>query len=108
MKIEVGMKLKFDGEVQRYQVMAFDERYIIAVKPFNVRNSYLYTIIDLFEGIRGPCDLIFGPEYPFDTREGALLNLEMLKQGKQSVSRRRHKLLTPDELAMLKGIAATA
>jgi len=47
MRIDVGDKLKFKSEKCRYTVTACDDRFVIATKPFNARNTFLYTIIDL-------------------------------------------------------------
>ena len=52
MKYKVGDKIKFKSEKQRYTIKACNERYIIATKPFNARKTFLYTIVDLEEGLR--------------------------------------------------------
>lgn len=49
MKYKVGDKIKFKTEKQRYTIMACDERFIIAQKPFNPRRTFMYTLIDLKE-----------------------------------------------------------
>jgi len=67
MKIAVGSKVKFKGEVQRYTVQASDDRFAICTKPFNPRNTVLYSIVDFVEGVRGPENLVFG--HGAETRE---------------------------------------
>ena len=52
MKYKVGDKIKFTSEKQRYTIKACNERFIIATKPFNARKTFLYTIVDLKEGLR--------------------------------------------------------
>lgn len=96
--MSIGKKIKFDGEKQRYTIQALDSRYIIATKPFNARKTYIYTIVDLQEKRRGPCDLIFGSGEAFNTAAGAKKNLTLLTTGKMGVSYRRDKKLTADEL----------
>lgn len=96
--MKLGDKLKFEGEKQRYTIQAFNNQYIIATKPFNARKTYLYTIVDIREKRRGPCDLIFGSSESFNTKDGALKNLRFLMQGKMRVSERRDLPLTEGEL----------
>lgn len=97
--VEVGQQIKFEDERTRYTVQAFSKRYIIATKVFKLkRNNYLYTIVDVLRGIRGPSDLLFGSPYTFDDYEGALLNIAMLHTGKQSISSRKSIPLTVEEL----------
>lgn len=101
MVLTTGTKVRMDGEKQRYTVRASDDRFVIMTKPFNARKTYLYTIADLKRGVRGPCNLIFGSIYDFDTHEGAGKNLEMLQSGEMEVTYRRDKDLTESEIAQL-------
>ena len=55
MKVEVGDKIKFKSEKQRYTVKACNDRFAIATKPFNARKTFLYTIIDFRNKIRDIC-----------------------------------------------------
>jgi hypothetical protein len=91
-----------DGERQRYTVMARNERYVIMAKPFNAQKTYLYSIADLERGVRGPCDLIFGPPAALDADEGAAIALGMLAAGEMSVSYRRCKPLSDSEATLLR------
>jgi glycine betaine/choline ABC-type transport system substrate-binding protein len=99
--IGVGGKVKFDGERQRYTVMAANERFAIMVKPFNARKTYLYSIADLERGVRGRCNLIFGPPCDFSTPDGADEALRMLADREMDVSYRSYKYLSADEIAAL-------
>lgn len=88
MKYKVGDLIKFKSEKQRYTIRACDDRFIIATKPFNLKRTYLYTIIDLEEGIRGADNWYCKFDYS-DPEEAKkciqLLNLDPLR-GFNSVS----------------------
>ena len=79
MKFAVGQKIKFRGEKQRFTVRACDERFAICTKPFNPRRTFLYTIVDLKEGVRGPENLVFG--LGAETDEQCREMLERLTKG---------------------------
>jgi len=59
----VGDKIKFVEEKATYTVQARSERYVICSKPFNLKGTVIYTIVDLKEGIRGPDSNVFGLSY---------------------------------------------
>lgn len=101
--LKPGDKFKADRERNRYTVMAADERFAIMTKPFAPKKTYIYTITDLERGVRGPCDLIFGPLSELDTPTGAAEALAMLQKGEMSVSRRRDLSLTDAERSQLTG-----
>ena len=65
-----GDKFKADGERLRYTVIAADDRFAIMTKPFAPKKTYIYTITDLRRGIRGSCNMIFGPPFDFNTLTG--------------------------------------
>jgi hypothetical protein len=94
-------KIKFESERYRYTIRAYNDRFAIMTKPFNLANTYLYTITDLKRNVRGPCDLIFGPNSDLNTAEGAAEALQMLENGEMSVSYRRYVPLLPTEIAQL-------
>jgi hypothetical protein len=75
-EIKVGNRVKFKEEKQSYLVRACNEQYLVCTKPFNARKTYLYCIVDLVEGMRGPDNSLLGPIFDVDTKEGAE---EMLK-----------------------------
>lgn len=75
-KLEVGKKVKFQREKQRYTIQAANGLFAICTKPFNPKHTVLYTIIDFSKGIRGTENLIFG--LGFETKkqcEEALMRL---------------------------------
>jgi hypothetical protein len=94
-------KVKFEGERQRYTIMANNDRYFIMTKPFNAQKTYLYTIADLERGVRGPCNLIFGLPCDVNTPEGASEALRWIEAGDMDVSFRRCVDLMPSELTAL-------
>ena len=57
---KVGDRIWFAEEKQAYTVQARSGRYLVCTKPFNLRRTVLYTIIDLKELVRGPENLVFG------------------------------------------------
>lgn len=58
--LPVGGRVWFAEEKQGYTVQARSARYVVCNKPFNVRRTVLYCIVDLEEQVRGPENLIFG------------------------------------------------
>lgn len=78
-KYKVGDKIYFQEEKKPYKIIARNDNYMVCTKPFNLKKTYLYTIVSIWEGIRGPDSLIFGPEYnyndPIDA-EKAIAKLE--------------------------------
>jgi len=86
MRLQVGTKIKFRSEKQRYTVQASSDRFAICTKPFNPRKTVLYTIIDFDEGVRGTENLIFC--MGFETRKLCEEALERLGRGDSAVSYR--------------------
>lgn len=85
-KIEIGDKIKFNNEKQRYTVQARNERFMICTKPFNAKKTVWYTIIDTERYCRGVDNLIFKPGY--ETKEQCDRNLQYLAENKMEVSYR--------------------
>lgn len=81
-----GSKVYFKGEKRPYEVRCRNDRFIICTKPFNLKNTVLYTIIDLARNVRGTENLIFG--MGFETDEDCLDALVRLKSGESEVSYR--------------------
>lgn len=96
-----GDKFKADKERNRYTVRATDARFAIMTKPFNARKTYIYTIADLERGVRGACNMIFGPPCNFNTTNGAAEALAMLQRGEMAVSYRNVVPLSDSERAQL-------
>ncbi len=96
------IKVKLDAERQRYTVMARNDRFVIMTRPFNAQRTYLYTIVDLERGVRGPCNLIFGLPCDVNTPEGASEALRVIEHGEMEVSFRRCVDLSDNEKTALR------
>lgn len=84
----VGDSIRFSSEKKAYKVVGRNERYVIALKPFNLRKGgYLYTIIDLQEQIRGADHWLFGL-YDYRVPSNVRLALMHLRSGKCKISYR--------------------
>lgn len=64
----VGSRVYFDGERMPYTIQARDERFLVCTKPFAARRTYIYSIVDLQRGERGPDNMIFGRAGGYETR----------------------------------------
>jgi hypothetical protein len=88
----VGDKIKFLSEKQRYTVKAKSDRYLICTKPFNAKKTCLYSIIDLERMVRGTNNLIFNA-YDYMDQERIDECLSDLVSGDIEVSHRNCLLL---------------
>ena len=86
MKLKTGDRIKFAAEKQPYRVRVADARFAVCTKPFNLRKTVLYTIVDLEQGVRGADDRIFSEGY--ETDEEIAQALKRLQAGEIEVSRR--------------------
>lgn len=83
--LTVGDRVAFWGERHaRFKVQARGERYIVLTRP--CFGSYLYTVIDLQEGVRGPDDS-WGTGY--ESGEEIAEALAKLEAGDAAISQRR-------------------
>lgn len=85
--IRPGDKVYVVAEKRPYKVRCRDSRFIICTKPFNLKRTVLYFIIDLELGIRGPDDCVFCCGY--ETQEQCEARLRELQIGEIAVSQRR-------------------
>ena len=81
-----GMRIRFEGEKQRYTIQATSERFTVCTKPFNAQKTVLYTIIDWKEQRRGTENTIFG--IGAEDRIQCLEMLVRLMDGETEVSAR--------------------
>ena len=86
-KLSKGDKVKFASEKQHFTVREANDRFAICTKPFNLRRTVIYTIVDKKLQIRGADDLIFGMGY--ETDEQCKDALERLERGEAAVSRKK-------------------
>lgn len=87
MKSNVGDKIKFKSEKQKYTIKAKSERFLICTKPFNLKKTCLYTIIDLDRLVRGTNNMVFNP-YDYMVQEDIDECLNDLESGEIEVSHR--------------------
>lgn len=84
----VGDRVRFRGEKQaRFKVRARGERFVILTKPFNARQTCIYTVIDVEQGIRGT-DNYGGLGY--ETPEEIAEAMAMLDGGEARISVRNN------------------
>ena len=86
MKVNVGDKVYIPKHVNPFRVQARDDRFIICTKPFNLKRTVIYFIVDLQNRRRGPDNMIFCSGY--NTVEQCQERLQELQQGKIEVSYR--------------------
>lgn len=96
MRLAPGSRVKFIGERLRYTVKASNERFAVCTKPFNLRHTVLYTIIDFERAVRGPENLVFG--MGFETDRQCVDGLERLVKGESQVSSRHCLPLEIEEI----------
>lgn len=82
-----GDYVRISGEQRPYVVKCRDERFIICTKPFNLKRTVRYFIIDLQKGIRGPDNAVFCSGY--ETQEDCEERLKELRDGLLEVSQRK-------------------
>ena len=87
MRVEVEDKIYIPTDKRPYTVTARDNRYIICTKPFNLKHTVLYFIIDLKDKWRAPDDRVFCSGY--DTDEQCQEQLKKLQSGEIKLSWRR-------------------
>lgn len=80
-------RIKFQEEKLSYKVVAKDDRYMVCIKPFNVKKTYLYTMVDLLEKIRGTDGFVF-QIFDYQKEQDAKQYIEMLKTGEIQISKR--------------------
>src|SRR5258708_2331540 len=86
MQYPLGTRIRFTEEYHPYRVRASSPRWTILTKPFNLKRTVLYTVIDWQQYIRGTEDLIFTPGY--ETDQQCLEALNRFLSGESQVSHR--------------------
>ena len=87
MKVKVGDKVYIPTDKRPYRVRARDDRYIICTKPFNIKHTVLYFIIDLVDRWRAPDNMVFC--FGYETDKDCMDRLKELQEGKIELSQRR-------------------
>ena len=91
-RLNIGDKIKFVSEKQKYTIKAKSNRYLICTKPFNPQRTVLYTIIDLERLVRGTNNMLFNP-YEYTNQEHIDECLKDLRRDYIEVSHRNSILL---------------
>ena len=86
-RIKAGDSVRLIGERIPYKVRCVGSRYAICTKPFNLKHTVQYFIIDNKKEIRGPDDRVFCAGY--ETKEQCIERLNELENGEMEVSKRR-------------------
>lgn len=84
-KLFIGQKIWFASEKKPYKVKAFNERFVICTKPFNLQKTVFYTIIDLQEDIRGTENYINCTDYDDAIEAMEEYGRQLLSSDKQPV-----------------------
>lgn len=74
-RLQVGDRVKFAEEKQRYTVRAVTRagRFAICTKPFNLERTVLYSVVDFDRGVRGT-DNYYGLGYESDVQVAEALH----------------------------------
>ncbi len=59
-QVAIGDSITFREEGHAYRVRARSSRYLVCTKPFNLRRTVLYTVVDTQKQVRGTENLVFG------------------------------------------------
>lgn len=86
-----GDLIRFKEERKPYRVIARDDNFLICTKPFNLQKTFLYCIVNLKEGVRGPDD--HWTKFNYSDFLDAKQALIELNTGKLEVSYRRRAVL---------------
>ena len=81
-----GSVVWFKEESKPYTVRALNDRYVVLTKPFNLKKTVFYTIIDLNNKIRSSDDRLFCSGY--ETDEQCNDRLSEITRGDIKLSRR--------------------
>lgn len=81
-----GEMVRFAEERRPYRVRACNSRFAVCTKPFNLKRTVLYTVVDFHERVRGTENLVFG--LGAETDEQCRAMLARLTTGETKVSHR--------------------
>lgn len=85
--MKINDKIYFKKEKKPYRIKAMNDRFLICTKPFNLKHTVLYTIVDLNEKIRGTNNLIFNC-YDYAVLDDVNACLNDLEHGLVDISHR--------------------
>ncbi len=81
-----GDKVWFDSTRMAFTVRCSNARFAICTRPFALKKTVLYCIVDLVEKVRGPEDLVLG--FGVETDQQCQEMLERVTKGESRVSQR--------------------
>lgn len=84
---KVGSRIWFNGEVRPYTVRARSDNFLICTKPFAVKKTVLYCIVDIASKWRAPENLIF--DRGAETDNQCIAMLGRIVSGETGLSIRR-------------------
>ena len=88
LSLQKDQRIKFRAEKKPYRVRCSSSRFAVCTKPFNLKHTVMYTIVDLVEDVRGTENLIFCMGFESDDKcQEALARLE---NGETEVSHRNY------------------
>ena len=96
----IGDKIKFKNEKRPYKITACNNRYILAVKPFNLQHTYLYVLVDIEEMVRGADNFKCYGDYS-NLKEAAEI-LKLCNNGEIEVSYRNFRRLDIEKVIKVK------
>lgn len=79
-----GAKIKWINEKKRYKVIARNDNFIIIAKPFNVKQTYMYSILDLEYMQCNRDNMIFGPKFNYSDKEECEEALKELQKSRDN------------------------
>lgn len=85
----VGDKIKFAEEKKPYTVIACDGRFLVCTKPFNLKHTVQYTIVDLLKRIRGADNYwTWGGHYDYSKKDECEQCIRDIYTGEVQISKR--------------------
>ena len=83
-----GDRIWFDEEKRPYTIKAANKRFKVCTKPYNIKHTVIYTIVDLDRQIRGTENLVFC--MGFENIKLCKEALKRLENGESEVSSRNY------------------
>lgn len=101
MNLQIGDNIYFANYKRPFKVIACSNRWAVCTKPFNIKRTVLYTIIDQEKLIRGTHNLIFNC-FDFSNVGGCRLCLRHLLHGQLEISYRNRVPYDPLKIISVK------
>lgn len=95
--LRCGVRVWLFGEKRPYTVMAKNKHLVACVKPFTVRKTYIYTILDIKRGYRGTDGFVLGLSWK--NRTSCVDSLKVMHKYGGEVSQRNRVALSVVRMA---------